>query len=88
MATYQNDPNINRRNDPAYRDETSYTGWIIGAVVLLALIIGGFAYFNRDAGERSTATDTTRPAATTTAQATTGTGATAPAPGASGSGTR
>ena len=30
--TYQNDPNINRRN---HRDDTSYTGWIIGGIVAL-----------------------------------------------------
>jgi hypothetical protein len=63
--TYSNDPN--RRN--GMRNETSYTGWIIGGVVALAVIIAIFAMTNRS-GTNSTASNT--PAATPTVPATTG----------------
>jgi hypothetical protein len=82
------DPNYNRRNQPGYRDDTSYTGWIIGAIVTLAIIVGGFMLFGRDAGTSNTASNASRPATTTTAPApaapaTTGTAT----PGTTGSGT-
>jgi hypothetical protein len=68
------------RNQPEYRDnETSYTSWIIGGVIAVALIIGGIMMFGRDAGTNNTASNTSRPAATS--PATTGSGsATTPAP--------
>jgi hypothetical protein len=73
--SYQNDPNINRRNNRIDRDETSYTGWIVGGLVALALIIGLFTMFGRDKTNDTTASNTSpnRPAAT--APATTGSGA-------------
>jgi hypothetical protein len=74
--TYQNDPNRRNRLD----GDRSYTGWIIGGVVALALVIGLFTMFGRDNTKNSTAsnntpatTTTNRPAAT--APATTGSGA-------------
>jgi hypothetical protein len=69
--SYQNDPNINRRNNRIDRDDTSYTGWIVGGLVALALVVGLFAMFGRD--NTNTASNTTRPAAT--APTTTGSGA-------------
>jgi hypothetical protein len=58
------DPNYNRRSQTSYRDDSSYTGWIIGAIVVLVIIVGGFMLFGRDAGTSSTADNTTRPATT------------------------
>jgi hypothetical protein len=58
--TYQDDPNINRRR--SVRDETSYTGWIIGGLVALLVIAGIFMMSGRNAGD-NTASNT--PAATT-----------------------
>jgi hypothetical protein len=78
------------RNRTGYRDnDTSYTGWIIGGVIALALIIGGFMMFNGDNGTTSSASNTNRPAASspaTTGSGTTGSAATpstAPATGTS-----
>ena len=42
--TYQSDPNTNRRND--IRDDTSYTHWIIGGVVALAIVIAAAAFIS------------------------------------------
>jgi hypothetical protein len=81
--TYQNDPNINRRNGRMDRDNTSYTSWIVGGLVALALVVGLFTMFGRDntksntASNNTPATSTTRPAAPST----TGSGAITPAPG-------
>ena len=70
--TYQDDPNMPRRpmppDEPSFRrvdrEETSYTGWIIGGVAALALIMGMFFMFGRDDGTKSTASNTNRPAVT------------------------
>jgi len=70
--TYQDDPNMPRRPMPhdeasfrrMDRDETSYTGWIIGGFAALALIMGAFFMFGRDDGTTSTASNTNRPAVT------------------------
>lgn len=67
--TYQNDPNINRQNQASSRDNTSYTGWIIGGLVALALVIGLFTMFGRNTATTNTATNTNRPATTTTTNA-------------------
>jgi hypothetical protein len=72
--TYQDNPN--RRN----RGDTSYTGWIIGGLVALAVVIGLFMMFGRDTNTASNAgTNTNRPAATAPAT-TTGTATPATAP--------
>ena len=71
--TYQNDPNINRRNNRMDRDDTSYTGWIIGGIVALALVIGLFAMFGRNNTNTASNTAPNSPAAT--APTTTGSGA-------------
>jgi hypothetical protein len=59
------------RNRNGMRDETSYTGWIIGGVVVLALIIGVFALTNRTndhtAANNSPATTTGSAPSTTSA---------------------
>jgi len=44
IMTYQSDPNTNRRND--IRDDTSYTHWIIGGVVALAIVIAAAAFIS------------------------------------------
>jgi hypothetical protein len=91
--TYE-DPQVPRRpmapDDPnnrvVDRDETSYTGWILGGFVALALILGGFFMFGRDDGTTSTASNPNRPVATQPASppanppSTTGSGTTSPAP--------
>src|SRR5215203_2255599 len=71
--TYQNDPNINRRTTRRDINDTSYTGWIIGGLVAVAVVIGLFTIFGRDKTNDGTASNTNRPAAT--APTTTGSGA-------------
>ena len=80
--TYQDDPNINRRDRRGTAGDTSYTGWIIGGVVAVAVILGIFMMMGRDNTTNTAADTPNRPAAT--APATTGTAV--PAPG-SGQGT-
>jgi hypothetical protein len=70
--SYQDDPNINRRNRMD-RDETSYTGWIIGGILALALIVGIFAMFGRD--NANTASNNTPNRPTTSVPSTTGSSA-------------
>ena len=73
--TYQNDPNrpVNRRTDGRMDpDDTSYTGWIIGGLVALAMVVGLFAMFGRD-NTNVASNNSNRPAAT--APTTTGSGA-------------
>jgi len=57
--TYQNDPN-RRRINTEMDDRPSYLGWIIGAVLMLALIIGAVAYRS---GDRTNTASTNTPAA-------------------------
>jgi hypothetical protein len=45
--TYQDDPNLNRRKRLNRDNNTSYTGWIVGGLVALALVIGLFTMFGR-----------------------------------------
>jgi hypothetical protein len=74
--TYQNDPNRpDFSTDPArpsypMTEERSYTGWIVGAVVALAVILGIFMMTGR----------TTRDTAAVNRPAPTTTGASVPAP--------
>jgi hypothetical protein len=61
------DPNFNRPvKRPIDRDETSYTPWVIGALVALAVIIGVFAMTNRTDKTSTAANNPTAPASTTT----------------------
>jgi hypothetical protein len=77
-VTYQNDPNMKRRNNVS--DETSYTSWIIGGAVMLAVILGIFMLVGGDSNT-NTASNANAPATTSRpAPATTGSGATTPAP--------
>jgi hypothetical protein len=73
--TYQDDANLNRRNNRMNRDDTSYTGWIIGGVIALAVVIGIFALMGRD-NTNTASNNANRPAAT--APATTGSGPATP----------
>jgi hypothetical protein len=76
--TYQDDPsnpnNVRRRN--GMRDETSYTGWIIGGVIALAVVLGIFAMTNR--GDKDTASNNSPATVTRTAPSTTGSAVPAP----------
>jgi hypothetical protein len=75
--TYQNDPNRPRFSTNASRprypmtDERSYTGWIVGAVVAVAVVLGIVALTARNKNETVAATN--RPVPVTT-------GAAVPAP--------
>ena len=79
--TYQNNPNLNRPSYPITK-ERSYTGWIVGAIVALAVILGIFAMTNRTDPTNTATNNPNRPAVTTPAT----TGSAVPAPG-SGQGT-
>lgn len=75
--TYQNsDPNLKSRvvksrvdpvADNSISRSTSYTGWVIAALVLAAIIIGVFAY--RTAGGTNTASTVPVPSAASSAPA-------------------
>jgi hypothetical protein len=56
----------------------SYTGWIIGAIVVLALIIGAFWYSNM--GNNTSASNTSNAPAATTGAGGGSSGAGSPAP--------
>jgi hypothetical protein len=60
IMTYQSDPNTNRRND--IRDDTSYTHWIIGGVVALAIVIAAAAFISTGNNPDQPQTTTTVPA--------------------------
>jgi hypothetical protein len=77
--TYQDDPNLNRRDRRGTADDTSYTGWIIGGVLALAVILGIFVMMGRGNNTNTAANTPNRPAAT--APATTGTAVPAPGTG-------
>jgi hypothetical protein len=73
--TYQNDPN--RRT--GMREETSYTAWIVGGILAVAVVLGIFAMTNRGDNTNTasdTPTSTSRPATTTGS----GAGSTTPSP--------
>ena len=80
---YDEDPNVQRR--PMVRNETSYTGWVLGALAIL-LIAGGVMLAVNNTDNTQTAGNTNRPAATQPASppanppSTTGSGTTSPAP--------
>jgi hypothetical protein len=79
-VTYPNDPNMNRRDN--IRDETSYTSWIIGGIVMLAVILGIFMLVGRDS-DTNTASNANSPPTTSrpaSSPSTTGSGTTTPAP--------
>ena len=92
--TYQEDPNDPRRNldggmNREMNRDTSYTGWIVGGLVALAVIVGIFFLVGRDGDNASTASNTPdRPAASAPATTpspspgTTGSGSTSPPPAA------
>ena len=64
--TYQNDPKINRPiNRRTGRDNNSYTGWIVGGVAVVALILGVFMLTGRiNTSNTAANTDPNRPHAT------------------------
>jgi hypothetical protein len=55
LMTYQDDPNNpDRRSYPMTKD-TSYTGWIIGGIVAVAVIIAVFALMGNSTDQQGTA---------------------------------
>jgi hypothetical protein len=64
--TYQNDPKTNRPiNRRTGWDNNSYTGWIIGGVAVVAVILGVFMWTGRTNTSNTAAnTDANRPHAT------------------------
>ena len=81
--TYHEDPNINRRSSHPMTEDRSYTGWIVGGIVAVAVVLGIFA-MTSGTDNTNTASNTNRPAATTpattpaTSPATTGSGSALP----------
>jgi len=67
--TNLNDPNGERFRNRREAEETRYTGWIIGAVIALAVIVGIFALSNRG-DKANTAAQPTSPPTSTTGSAT------------------
>lgn len=87
--TYQNDPNSPniRRSSRPQEEQKSYVGWIIGAALMIALVIGAYSFFNRNntntAANNTPAASSQSTAITPARPATTGSGAgtsTTPAP--------
>ena len=73
--TYQNDPNTNRTDD----QDTNWMAWLIGGVVVLAVILGVFLMTGPTGTDNTAAnapnpprTTTTAPPPATTPPATTG----------------
>jgi len=64
--TYQNDPN--RHKSYPMNESRSYTGWIVGAVVALAVVLGIFAMTGRTNDSNTAANSPAAP--TTTGSAT------------------
>ena len=62
--TYRDDPNNPNRNSYPITRETNFTGWIVGAVVALAVVISIFALSNRT-DQTNTATNPPETPATT-----------------------
>jgi hypothetical protein len=60
----QDDPNINRRTSYPMTEDRNYTGWIVGVVVMLAVILGIFAMTSRTDQTDTAANNPNRPAAT------------------------
>ena len=63
-------PNTEANRNRRLQANTNYTPWLIGAVILAAVVIGIFAMSNR--GSDNTALNNGTPAATTTGSGTTG----------------
>ena len=75
--TYQSAPNSNRRND--LRDDRSYTHWIIGGVVALAIVVAAVAFISTGNSPDRPQTITTVPALAPSSS-TTGSDTAPPAP--------
>ncbi|MGC1465794.1 MAG: hypothetical protein WA792_08690 [Pseudolabrys sp.] len=94
--TYPNDPNLNRdpgldRTNRGMARGSGYTGWIIGVIVLVAIVIAIVATTDRGPNSNtasnviapaSKAPAMTSPAPTAAPPATTGSGTTSPQPAA------
>jgi hypothetical protein len=82
MTYNPNDPDRTRRPPPMGDEETSYTGWVVGGIVALVVILGIFLMTGRtnntDTASSGSPATTSRPATTppaATPPATTGSGA-------------
>jgi len=58
------DPDYPKRPSYPMTDETNYTGWIVGGILALVVVLGLFFAFGGTSNETSTAVN--RPAPTTT----------------------
>ena len=78
--SYQDDPDLNPRRN-LMRSDIGTTGWIIGAIVAVVVIIGIIVAFSNNSGTNNTASNGTTNAPATSAKppATTGAGNQAPA---------
>jgi hypothetical protein len=63
--TYQDDPNNPARRSHPMTAETSYTGWIIGGIVALVVIIAVFAMMGTSTDRTGTAANPPATPATT-----------------------
>src|SRR4051794_32093973 len=67
--TYQNDPNINPPVTQRRQEASSYTGWIIGGLVALAVITGVIVMFGHPTDTASTTNSGGSTASSTSAPA-------------------
>ncbi len=76
--TYQDDPNGNlRRSDPEGANN-NYTGWIVGAAVALAVVLGVFLMTNGTKNSGMATNDSPTISRPATAPTTTGSGSSQP----------
>jgi hypothetical protein len=64
---YIEDPDYPKRQSYSMTNDTSYTGWIVGGILALVVVLGLFFAFGRTGNETNTAAN--RPAPTTTGSA-------------------
>jgi hypothetical protein len=78
MTYNPNDPDPARRNLRMGDEETSYTGWVIGGIVALVVILGIFLMTGRPTNTASTSSPATTSRPALTPPATTGSAPAAP----------
>jgi hypothetical protein len=76
--TYQDDPNGNLRRNEMGTEEPSYTGWMVGGAVALAIILGVFMMSNRTDNSGMAPNDSPQASRPATPPATSGSGSSQP----------
>jgi hypothetical protein len=76
--TYQDDPNGNLRRSEAPDEKPSYTGWLVGGAVALAVILGIFIMSNRTDNSGMATDDSPASSRPATPPTTTGSGSSQP----------